>query len=69
MAKFQGEVKVWKADKGYGFIIGDDDVEDFFHIRELANDYEPVAGDRVEFDRGVHKDGRPRAVRVRRIDD
>ena len=52
----EGKIKFFNAQKGFGFIIGEDDNEYFVHITEVLNDaelleetaviFEPVEGDR-----------------------
>ncbi len=58
MDKLKGKVKSFNKDKGYGFIIGEDNNEYFFHYSSLnmqgfktinANDpvtFEPVEGEK-----------------------
>ena len=66
-----GTVKVYRADKGFGFLTRDDKKTDvFFHIRFLRNSGiqdEPREGDRFEFD-VVPQDGKgPAANNLRLI--
>lgn len=60
----QGQVKFFKADKGFGFIVVSsetpmDDV--FFHISNCAEGYQPQEGDEVSFELGQGRDGRTAA--------
>ena len=65
-----GTVKAWLAERGFGFITADEGAgEVFFHVRQLVEDFEPVPGDLVEYERGVDpRDGRPCAVAVRLVE-
>lgn len=36
-ARFEGKVKFFNKEKGYGFIVGPGNHEVFFHITEVAN--------------------------------
>ena len=63
----QGQVKFFKADKGFGFIVVNvqeneqpmDDV--FFHISNCVEGYQPQEGDEVSFELGQGRDGRTAA--------
>ncbi len=64
MACEQGTLKVWKKDKGYGFIIPDSGQADvFLHIRDLGDLTRlPRSGDRVRYQPMRNKDGKLRAA-------
>lgn len=63
-----GRVKIYKPEKGYGFLLRDDRESDvFFHISQwLGENGDPVADDRVRFDVGdtLKKPGKRMAFRV-----
>lgn len=51
----EGKVKFFLENKGFGFIIGDDDVEYFVHTSEIENQEEIRQDDQVSFTPG-HND-------------
>ncbi|MDQ7066214.1 MAG: cold shock domain-containing protein [candidate division KSB1 bacterium] len=62
-----GTVKMWDANKGFGFIVSDDDDELFVHVSDLdvtVRDKRLKPGQRVAFDIQREMKG-DRAVRVR----
>jgi cold shock protein len=61
-----GKVKLFKAERGFGFITCDDGSEDvFFHESALREGDEVAKGTAVDFELGVdRKTGRTKAVRV-----
>lgn len=74
--KFQGTVRTYIPEKGYGFIRPEDGGKDiFFHIRAVheGKDLFPSRdmpeqtnpGFRVEYEVGKDRDNRPRALRVK----
>ena len=61
----QGQVKFFKADKGFGFIVSEEGGNDiFFHISNCAEGYQPNEGDMINFDLGQGRDGRTAATNV-----
>ena len=60
-----GKVKWFRGDRGYGFILGEDQKDYFLHIRELdanlvdvqLNIIDLKANDRVEFTPSVNSKG------------
>jgi CspA family cold shock protein len=45
-----GKVKFYSDERGYGFVIPDDEGADlFFHIRAVVAGFYPQTGDRVSF--------------------
>jgi cold shock protein len=63
MQTYQGIIKTWKPDRGFGFIqsaASDKDI--FIHIRDLNHvGYEPKIGDTVDFKLMSDKAGKIRA--------
>ena len=71
MARETGNVRIWKIDRGYGFIEPDIGGADLFvHYGELpfsdADRRNLTIGERVTFERGADDMGRPRALRIGR---
>jgi len=66
----RGKVKLWNADRGFGFLACDDGSNDVFcHIRQVEGGYEALdRGDGVEFEVAPGRDGRLAATKVRLID-
>lgn len=66
--QYQGKVKQYNADKGYGFIACPEG-EVFFHISDFpADGVEPKRNDRVKFN--VVKNGNKfKAVKIERVED
>jgi len=63
MQLYEGIIKSWKVDKGFGFIKPHDDSKDvFIHIRDLQHsNYQPQQGDTVYYKVVADKDGKIRA--------
>lgn len=58
----QGQVKFFKAEKGFGFIVSEEAGNDvFFHISQCVEGYQPQEGDMVTFELGQGRDGRTAA--------
>ena len=66
--QYQGKVKQYDADKGYGFIASPEG-EVFFHISDFpAAEGEPKRNERVKF-MVVDNGGKFKAVRIERVED
>jgi uncharacterized membrane protein YsdA (DUF1294 family)/cold shock CspA family protein len=63
MHTYQGIIKTWKHDKGFGFIEADASEKDvFIHIRDIKHPgYQPKIGDNVCFKMMADKEGKIRA--------
>jgi CspA family cold shock protein len=61
-----GKIKMFNEDKGFGFIVPDDDgVDVFFHVSALREGDEITQGKVVTFEMGVDpKSGKTKAVSV-----
>ena len=60
-----GKIKFYSDERGYGFLIPDDEGTDlFFHIRAVAAGFYPRAGDRVSFIEAKDRAGRRCAEKV-----
>lgn len=66
MKRQQGTLKVWDDDRGFGFIEPEEGGERIFvHIKSIGEiATRPQPGDRVSFDVGKGRDGRPAAENV-----
>jgi CspA family cold shock protein len=65
---FQGRVKWFNHEKGYGFLARDDGQPDiFFHVSAVkaAGLLSVNEGDRIQFDLGEERQGRKCAVRLK----
>lgn len=64
---FEGQIKSWNDDRGFGFITPDHgDQEIFFHIKSFhERSARPEPGQRVSFEVEAAPDGRKRASKVR----
>ncbi|MDP2670572.1 MAG: cold shock domain-containing protein [bacterium] len=62
----QGQVKFFKMEKGFGFIVSEEAGNDvFFHISQCEEGYQPQEGDVVTFELGQGRDGRTAAKEIR----
>ncbi len=67
-----GKVKMYNADKGFGFLIPDVVEEDLFmHITEVTDkETKPVeVGQLVRYETTIGRNGKPVATKVIRLDD
>lgn len=66
--RYQGRLKKWNADRGFGFIVADDGGADLFvHISAFARNAPlPVVGEALSFEVEPDRDGKRRAVQVLR---
>ena len=64
----KGTVKMFNADKGFGFIHAEDGKDVFFHYSSLLMDAFKTAnqGEKVEFDVEETEKG-PRAINIKKI--
>ncbi|MBA3057319.1 MAG: cold shock domain-containing protein [Gammaproteobacteria bacterium] len=66
--RYDGSLKKWNAEGGFGFIAADDGGQELFaHISAFARDGQlPTVGERLSFEVEPDRDGKKRAVRVQR---
>jgi len=66
--RYDGSLKKWNAERGFGFIVADDGGQELFaHISAFPRDGQlPTLGERLSFEVEPDRDGRKRAVRVQR---
>lgn len=61
-----GRLATWNDERGFGFIDCEDGDRVFVHIKSIARiATRPRIGDRLRFDLGPGRDGRPSAINVR----
>ena len=67
-SRFNGQLKKWHADRGFGFVVAEHgDQEIFVHVSTFPRDGRvPTVGEALSFEIELDKDGRKRAVQVRR---
>lgn len=66
--RFNGTLTKWNAERGFGFLVAEHgDQELFVHVSAFPHDGRPpVIGEPLSFEIELDKEGRKRAVRVRR---
>ncbi|MDO9198180.1 cold shock domain-containing protein [Rhodoferax sp.] len=66
--RYDGSLKKWNAERGFGFIAADDGGQELFaHISAFPRDGQlPTLGERLSFEVEPDRDGKKRAVRVQR---
>ncbi|PKN64092.1 MAG: cold-shock protein [Deltaproteobacteria bacterium HGW-Deltaproteobacteria-15] len=63
-----GTMKFYNDSKGYGFAIGENGIDFFVHITNVADEVILQTGDKIEFTTQPSQNGgRPLAVNVRKI--
>ena len=67
-SRFNGKLTKWNAERGFGFVVADHGEQELFvHVSAFPRDGRPPAiGDPLTFEMELDKEGRKRAVRVRR---
>lgn len=67
-SRFNGTLKKWNAERGFGFVVADHgDQELFVHVSAFPRDGRPPSiGEPLSFELERGREGRKRAVRVRR---
>ena len=66
--RFNGTLKKWNAERGFGFVVAEQGGQELFlHVSAMPRDgWIPVIGEPLSFEIELDKEGRKRAVRVRR---
>ena len=59
--RYDGALKTWHAERGFGFIFADDGRQELFtHISAFARDGQsPTVGERLSFEMEPDRDGLP----------
>lgn len=67
-SRFNGKLTKWNAERGFGFVVADHGEQELFvHVSAFPRDGRPPAiGEPLTFEMELDKEGRKRAVRVRR---
>jgi cold shock CspA family protein len=61
----RGQINRYNVDRGFGWIRVEDQIQlEFFHVSQWNGSRLPVAGQKVEFERGPDRSGRMQAVSV-----
>lgn len=70
-SRFHGKLTKWNADRGFGFVVADQGGQELFvHVSAFPRDGRPPAiGEPLSFEMELDKEGRKRAVKVRRPGD
>lgn len=66
--RFNGTLKKWNAERGFGFVVSEQGGQELFlHVSAMPRDgWIPVIGEPLSFEIELDKEGRKRAVKVRR---
>ena len=66
--RYQGKLKKWNAERGFGFIVANDGGQDIFvHVSAFPRDgMQPTEGEPLSFEIEPHRDGKKKAVRLSR---
>lgn len=69
--RYEGKLRKWNAERGFGFIVAADGGQDIFvHISAFARDGRvPTEGEALTFEVEPDRSGKRSAVRVRRLSD
>ncbi len=67
-SRFNGKLAKWNSERGFGFVVADHGEQELFvHVSAFPRDGRPpVIGEALSFEMELDKEGRKRAVRVRR---
>jgi cold shock CspA family protein len=67
-SRFHGKLVKWNTDRGFGFVVADQGGQELFvHVSAFPRDGRPpVIGESLSFELELDKEGRKRAVRLRR---
>ena len=63
--RYQGRLKKWNVERGFGFLVADDSGQDIFvHISAFVRDGTlPIDGEYLSFEIEPDRDGKKKAVR------
>lgn len=66
--RYQGKLKKWHAERGFGFVVSNDGGQDIFvHVSAFQRDgAQPTEGETLSFEIEPDRDGKKKAVRVSR---
>lgn len=67
--RFKGKLRKWNAERGFGFVVADHGEQELFvHVSAFPRDGRPPSiGEPLSFEMELDKEGRKRAIRVRRV--
>jgi cold shock CspA family protein len=62
--RLKGTMTRWFPERGFGFVQTSDGKEHFCHVSAFSGEFEPIRGDKIEFEIEPGNDGRPRACKA-----
>ena len=67
-ARYKGKVKFYNNNRGFGFLKRNNGEDLFFHFSDVEGNEYLQQNDEVEFEIGEGKEGKSKAVKVKRLE-